>query len=43
MCGIMAAISQRNIVPILLDGLANLEYRGNDSAGIAVIYNKKFQ
>lgn len=37
MCGIVGAISQRNVVPILLEGLYKLEYRGYDSAGIAVI------
>jgi glutamine---fructose-6-phosphate transaminase (isomerizing) len=37
MCGIVGAVSQRNVVPILLDGLHRLEYRGYDSAGIAVI------
>ncbi len=37
MCGIVGAIAQRNVVPILLEGLRRLEYRGYDSAGIAVI------
>lgn len=37
MCGIVGAISQRNVVPILLDGLHRLEYRGYDSAGIAIV------
>ena len=37
MCGIVGAISQRDIVPILLEGLRKLEYRGYDSAGVAVI------
>lgn len=37
MCGIVGAVSQRNVVPILLDGLHRLEYRGYDSAGIAVV------
>ena len=37
MCGIVGAISNRNIVPILTDGLKRLEYRGYDSAGIAVL------
>jgi len=37
MCGIVGAISERNVVPILLEGLRRLEYRGYDSAGIAVI------
>ena len=37
MCGIVAALSRRNIVPILIEGLKRLEYRGYDSAGIAVL------
>jgi glucosamine--fructose-6-phosphate aminotransferase (isomerizing) len=37
MCGIVGAISNRNVVPILLEGLKRLEYRGYDSAGIAVV------
>src|SRR5499426_3325710 len=37
MCGIVGAISDRNIVPLLLEGLRKLEYRGYDSAGLAVI------
>ena len=37
MCGIVGAISGRNIVPILIEGLRRLEYRGYDSAGIAVV------
>jgi len=36
MCGIVGAASQRNIVPILLQGLQRLEYRGYDSCGVAV-------
>ncbi len=36
MCGIVGAIAQRNITPILLEGLRRLEYRGYDSAGVAV-------
>lgn len=36
MCGIVGAIAQRNVVPILMEGLQRLEYRGYDSAGIAV-------
>ena len=39
MCGIVAAASQDNVVNILADGLKHLEYRGYDSAGIAVIEN----
>lgn len=41
MCGIVGAVSQRNVVPILLDGLHRLEYRGYDSAGVAVISANK--
>ncbi len=37
MCGIVGAIAARNVVPILIEGLKRLEYRGYDSAGIAVI------
>jgi glucosamine--fructose-6-phosphate aminotransferase (isomerizing) len=37
MCGIVGAIATRNISPVLLDGLRRLEYRGYDSAGIAVV------
>ena len=36
MCGIVAAVSSRNVVPILVQGLARLEYRGYDSCGVAV-------
>ena len=36
MCGIVGAIAERNVVPILMEGLRRLEYRGYDSAGIAV-------
>jgi glucosamine--fructose-6-phosphate aminotransferase (isomerizing) len=37
MCGIVGAVAERNIVPVLLEGLKRLEYRGYDSAGIAVV------
>lgn len=37
MCGIVAAISKKNIVPLLIDGLRKLEYRGYDSAGMAIV------
>ena len=40
MCGIVGAIAERNIVPILMEGLHRLEYRGYDSAGIAVLNGK---
>tara|TARA_B100000676_G_scaffold224625_1_gene222053 strand:+ start:11030 stop:12862 length:1833 start_codon:yes stop_codon:yes gene_type:complete len=37
MCGIVGAVAQRDVVPILLEGLRRLEYRGYDSAGLAVL------
>ena len=37
MCGIVAAVADRNIVSVLLEGLRKLEYRGYDSAGLALI------
>ena len=37
MCGIVAAIAQREVLPILVEGLKRLEYRGYDSAGVAVL------
>ena len=36
MCGIVGAVSTRNIVPVLVEGLKRLEYRGYDSCGVAV-------
>ncbi len=36
MCGIVGAIAERNVIPVLMEGLRRLEYRGYDSAGIAV-------
>jgi glutamine---fructose-6-phosphate transaminase (isomerizing) len=39
MCGIVGAVAERNVVPILLEGLRRLEYRGYDSAGIAAFVN----
>ena len=39
MCGIVGAVAQRDVSPILLEGLRRLEYRGYDSAGIAVLNN----
>jgi glucosamine--fructose-6-phosphate aminotransferase (isomerizing) len=37
MCGIVGAVAQRNVVPILIEGLRKLEYRGYDSAGLAIV------
>jgi glucosamine--fructose-6-phosphate aminotransferase (isomerizing) len=37
MCGIVGAVAQRDIVPVLIEGLKRLEYRGYDSAGMAVL------
>src|SRR5262245_61294310 len=37
MCGIVGAIADRDIVPVLIEGLSSLEYRGYDSASVAVI------
>ncbi len=37
MCGIVGAVAERNVVPVLVEGLKRLEYRGYDSAGIAVL------
>ncbi|MBB5470506.1 glucosamine--fructose-6-phosphate aminotransferase (isomerizing) [Paraburkholderia sp. CI2] len=37
MCGIVGAVAQRNIVPVLVEGLRRLEYRGYDSCGVAVL------
>jgi glucosamine--fructose-6-phosphate aminotransferase (isomerizing) len=41
MCGIVGAIAERNVVPILIEGLRRLEYRGYDSAGVAVLQNDR--
>ncbi|WP_374495743.1 glutamine--fructose-6-phosphate transaminase (isomerizing) [Zoogloea sp.] len=43
MCGIVTAIARRNIVPVLLEGLRKLEYRGYDSAGLAVLAGGRLQ
>ncbi|MDF0605768.1 glutamine--fructose-6-phosphate transaminase (isomerizing) [Neisseriaceae bacterium TC5R-5] len=40
MCGIVGAIAARDVVPLLVDGLKRLEYRGYDSAGIAILVDK---
>ncbi|MBT6079365.1 MAG: glutamine--fructose-6-phosphate aminotransferase, partial [Gammaproteobacteria bacterium] len=37
MCGIVGAVAAKNVTPLLLEGLKRLEYRGYDSAGIAVL------
>ena len=37
MCGIVGAVASRNVVPVLIEGLKRLEYRGYDSAGVAVL------
>jgi glucosamine--fructose-6-phosphate aminotransferase (isomerizing) len=41
MCGIVGAVAERHVAPILLEGLKRLEYRGYDSAGMAVIGNER--
>ncbi|TXC88863.1 glutamine--fructose-6-phosphate transaminase (isomerizing) [Paraburkholderia azotifigens] len=41
MCGIVGAVAQRNIVPVLIEGLRRLEYRGYDSCGVAVLANRE--
>jgi glucosamine--fructose-6-phosphate aminotransferase (isomerizing) len=43
MCGIVGAVAQRNVVPILLQGLQRLEYRGYDSAGLVVVDDKQLK
>ena len=40
MCGIVCSISRRDVVPQLIEGLRRLEYRGYDSAGVAVLDGK---
>ena len=39
MCGIVGYIGSKDVVPVLVDGLRRLEYRGYDSAGVAVVRN----
>jgi glucosamine--fructose-6-phosphate aminotransferase (isomerizing) len=39
MCGIVGAVSARNVVPVLIDGIRRLEYRGYDSTGLALVEN----
>src|SRR5512135_2994725 len=41
MCGIVGAVARRNVVPILVNGLLRLEYRGYDSAGLVVVQDGK--
>src|ERR1700681_3155251 len=37
MCGIVGAVARENVIPILIEGIRRLEYRGYDSTGLAVI------
>lgn len=41
MCGIVAYVGKKHVVPILIEGLKRLEYRGYDSSGIAILQNEK--
>jgi len=43
MCGIIGYIGPKEVVPVLLDGLRRLEYRGYDSAGVAVVRNGRIE
>ncbi|WP_108124341.1 glutamine--fructose-6-phosphate transaminase (isomerizing) [Saccharospirillum mangrovi] len=43
MCGIVGAVAQRDVAEILIEGLRRLEYRGYDSAGIAIINNEELK
>lgn len=43
MCGIVGAVARRNVVPILVNGLLRLEYRGYDSAGLVVVSDGKLE
>jgi glucosamine--fructose-6-phosphate aminotransferase (isomerizing) len=43
MCGIIGYIGEKDVVPVLIDGLRRLEYRGYDSAGVAVVKNGGIQ
>ncbi len=41
MCGIVGAVAKQNVLPVLIDGLKRLEYRGYDSAGVAIVSNQR--
>ena len=43
MCGIIGYIGSKQVVPVLIDGLRRLEYRGYDSAGVAVVHNGEIE
>ena len=43
MCGIIAAVAKKNVAEFLLQGLQRLEYRGYDSAGMALVSNQQLQ
>ena len=43
MCGIVGGVADRNVIPILMEGLRRLEYRGYDSAGLAVVHDRRLE